>query len=139
MINQKLKKILLIDDSFADNYLHTIVLEDVGVTDQIVTCYTAMEALEYLSKKDGDDYPKPELIFLDINMPAMNGWEFLDEYDKLDDDTKSGIIICMLTTSFSDRDLEKANEHPLVTGFINKPLDEDNVKELYVTHFKVDS
>ena len=136
MIDQKLNKVLLIDDSFADNYLHSMVIEEVGLTDQIVTCNTGMEALEYLSNFDGKDYPKPDLILLDINMPAMTGWQFLDEYEKLDDEKKSGIIICMLTTSFSNQDVVKANKHPLVRGFINKPLNEETLRKLYEDYFK---
>jgi response regulator RpfG family c-di-GMP phosphodiesterase len=60
-------------------------------------------------------------------MPGMNGWEFLDEYDKLDEKSKEGIIICMLTTSYATPDIEKAKSNDCIHSFISKPLTKEKL------------
>ena len=114
--------ILLIDDSDSDNFLHTRILKKTGVTDKIIVKNNGVTALEYLKEQIAMDSNDPELIFLDINMPGMNGWEFLDEYDKLDEKSKERIIICMLTTSYATPDIEKAKSNNCIHSFISKPL-----------------
>ena len=114
--------ILLIDDSDSDNFLHTRIVKKTGITDKIIVKNNGVTALEYLKEQIAVDSTDPELIFLDINMPGMNGWEFLDEYDKLDEKSKEGIIICMLTTSYATPDIEKAKSNDCIHSFISKPL-----------------
>ena len=71
---------MLIDDDDDDNFFHQMVLNEVDVANKVQVAESAFEALDYL--REGKQIP--ELIFLDINMPKMNGWEFLNEYKKLD-------------------------------------------------------
>jgi len=119
--------ILLIDDSDSDNFLHTRILKKTGITDKIIVKNNGVTALEYLKEQIAIDSTDPELIFLDINMPGMNGWEFLDEYDKLDEKSKEGIIICMLTTSYATPDIEKAKSNDCIHAFISKPLTKEKL------------
>lgn len=123
-MKQKLNKILLIDDSEADNFIHSRVIRKAEVTEEIIVKYSGQAALDYLTEKnsDGIKYPQPDLAFLDINMPGMNGWEFLEHYEKLPDEQKAGIIICMLTTSIARRDEIIAESNPMIKEFSNKPL-----------------
>ena len=122
-MKRKLNKILLVDDSEADNFIHHRVIKKADVAHSIVVKNSCKAALDYLSTK-GDDgtYPTPELVFLDINMPGMNGWEFLERYEKLPKEYKAGIIVCMLTTSISEVDSQKAEDNSLIEEFLNKPL-----------------
>ncbi len=122
---RKVKNILLIDDSEADNFIHKRVIEKSGVTENVTLKYSGLDAIEYLTTLVNKKYPAPEIIFLDINMPGMDGWGFLAEYDKLDEGLKGGIVICMLTTSVDERDENKAKELNLVRNFFNKPLNKE--------------
>jgi CheY-like chemotaxis protein len=128
---------MLIDDDEPTNFFTQIILEESGCTDNIKVTQGGREALDYLSKSEtpGNDpnYPSPDLIFLDINMPAMNGWEFLEEYKKIETDNKR--VIIMLTTSLFPEDRIKAQQMPEVAGFEHKPLTEEKVKEIMSKYF----
>jgi CheY-like chemotaxis protein len=122
---------LLIDDSDADNFIHQRVIRKADVAHHIIVKNNGQAALDYLTTRDeNDDYPVPELVFLDINMPAMNGWEFLERYDKLAPEQKAGVIVCMLTTSVAEADKQKAGELPLVETFLHKPLSQEMLVDI---------
>jgi CheY-like chemotaxis protein len=127
--------VLLIDDDDATNFYHKVVINKVGCAKQIVAVQNGKAALEYLKSTENGDHPQPDLIFLDINMPAMNGWEFLEEYKLLDEDHRAKVIMIMLTTSLNPADQEKANSISDVNGFLNKPLTREAMKELLNEHF----
>jgi len=121
-MKKKLNDILLVDDSDSDNFISKRVITKANVTEKITTTYGAREALDYLSTPLEGSYPCPAIIFLDINMPDMTGWDFLDEYIKLPDDQKAEVIVCMLTTSQSEKDREKAATYNIINNFSSKPL-----------------
>ena len=82
---EKLNCVLLIDDDESTNFLHEIIINQSKITKQVIAHQSGSSALEYLQSKMNGEYPQPDLIFLDINMPGMNGWEFLEEYKKLEE------------------------------------------------------
>ena len=112
MIYRKLDCILLVDDDKATNFLNKRLLKKMGVTDCIQIARNGAEGIEYLLKSanDKDGYPWPDFILLDINMPLGNGWEFLEEYEKLSTDINKSTVILMLTTSLRDNDQNRAEK-----------------------------
>ncbi|HYF33218.1 MAG TPA: response regulator [Chitinophagaceae bacterium] len=137
-MSHKLHCILSIDDDEPTNFFVQMILEESGFARHIKVMQTGHEALEYLKKaaeadNDNEQYPKPDLIFLDINMPAMNGWEFLEEYKKLD--ASKGIIVVMLTTSLFPEDRSKAGSMPEISGFEHKPLTAEMVNAVLKKYF----
>lgn len=134
-MREKLNTILLIDDDEATNFIHDMVIKQADVTQNIVAVQSGKEALSFLTQKLDGEYQKPELIFLDINMPGMNGWEFLEEYNKLDDEQKGGIVTVMLTTSLNPDDEEKAKSINTVKNFLHKPLSTEMIHRVMRENF----
>nr|WP_294938260.1 response regulator [uncultured Flavobacterium sp.] len=122
------KKMLVIDDSATDRYIAKRMAEKTNFAEEIVLKESAIEALEYLLSLEDAPGLLPQFIFLDINMPEMNGYEFLDEYSKLPDTIRRNCIIMMITTSIHPDDLKRAESNPLVIRFLNKPLDKEKLE-----------
>ncbi|MEQ9403255.1 MAG: response regulator [Cyclobacteriaceae bacterium] len=115
----KVKKILLVDDDDIFLVLGTITIEKLFPAAEIFTVPHGEEALEFLAENDVD------VMFLDLNMPILDGWEVLDELAKRE---RKRMAIFVVTSSIDPSDREKANKHPLVYDLIEKPLDENNIK-----------
>lgn len=115
---KKIDRVMLIDDSEADNVYHQIMIERSGAVQEVVVAESGFEALDYL--KDGGS-PGVNLIFLDINMPGMNGFEFLEQYAKLGDRQAAAVVV-MLTSSPSSEDHRRATQYPAIKAYMTKPL-----------------
>jgi CheY-like chemotaxis protein len=138
-MKQKLNCILVIDDDEPTNFLSRVIIEETYCANKIVTVQSAEEALKYINcaKTKGvvSDCPMPDLIFLDINMPCMDGWEFLDNYRLFYENQKPPAILIMLTTSFNPEDEIKARSLADIAGYINKPLTQEVMREVLREHF----
>lgn len=134
-MKKKLTCILLVDDDLPTNFINERVLRKIDCTEKIMAVQGGFEALEYLKSTDKEKHPQPDLIFLDINMPGMNGWEFLESYNHLEEAQKSKAIVVMLTTSLNPDERDKANEIPQISAFLNKPLFVDGVKKILQEKF----
>lgn len=135
MIQDKLDLILFIDDDIATNFLHERSAIQADCAKNIKTFLSAVDALAYLKNNTATEYIRPNLIFLDINMPIMNGWEFIVEYEKLDETLKSDFVLVMLTTSLNPNDRLKAKELNLISDFQNKPLKSDGLLKIVQENF----
>ena len=131
-MKKKLNCILLIDDDADDNYFHQIIIRDMNITDDVQLVTNGLEALDFLKNAE----TAPELIFLDINMPKMNGWEFLEQYAKLPADHKANTVVAMLTTSQNPDDKKKAEQFSCVRFFQSKPLTEKVLKGIINDYFQ---
>jgi len=131
-MKKKLNCILLVDDDAEDNYFHQIVINDMNITERIEVALNGVEALNFLKK---ENQTHPDIIFLDINMPKMNGWEFLKAYKELKADQKAKVVIAMLTTSINPSDKERAEQFPDIIGFNSKPLTEEMISEILERYF----
>lgn len=132
---RKLNHILLVDDDTINNFINEKLLKKLDCSHKISVSINGEEAIQFLKRICAEDYTKcPELILLDINMPVMDGFEFLEQYKKLDFPNKQSVIIVMLTTSTNPNDTERLNQSG-VAGYINKPLTEAKLKEVMEKYF----
>lgn len=130
---QKLKHILLVDDDPISIFLTSSYLRDLRIGERIEVASNGLEALQFLQSNclnqgsPGDNCP--DLVLLDLNMPLMNGFEFLEQCRKLGyfDRWKTKIII--LTSSKASRDLDKVRQYP-VHGYLLKPITENELMEV---------
>jgi CheY-like chemotaxis protein len=134
MAEKKIKAVMLIDDNEIDNLINQKMIEAANLCDNIYTHTGAKSAIEFLKnlEKMSDSVNDffPELIFLDIDMPLMDGFQFLDEFDKLSNETKGKIQIVMLTSSINPQDMTKSKKYPYVKNYINKPLTQENLEKI---------
>jgi len=137
---KKLSGILLIDDDETTNFLNQRLLDRMKLTDHVHTFVNGKQAFDYLynvSNNNYDpnsvDYFKPELIFLDINMPVMDGFELLDLYERLSPDFRKGILMVVLTTSTHTQDTEAVKRYD--AEYITKPLNAEKLDKLLQKHF----
>jgi len=127
--------LLLIDDDSVCNSINKIILKKkfIELKDcscDIISFISPLEGFKYLSKILSEGEFGRIIILLDINMPEMNGWEFLEEYSRLNH-FKSEIVIFILTSSVNQGDIDKAGEDINVTGFMTKPLTSQNAEKLF--------
>lgn len=112
--------VLFIDDDYATNYYHEVIAKDSGMVKEVKNFLSSKEALQYFEEGKFNKSSIPEVIFLDMNMPELNGLEFLDHFEKIKMDQYPKIIL--LSTTINPKDKQKADNHPLILEFINKPL-----------------
>ncbi|KOY87516.1 hypothetical protein AD998_16460 [bacterium 336/3] len=130
-MNKKINSILLIDDDEPTNFLHELVIKKSNCVENCVVMPGGQKALDYLHVGK-----IPNLIFLDINMPAMNGWEFLEAFRNTNISQKDEIVIIMLTTSLNPDEEEKSKSFKEVQDFKRKPLTNTMLQEIIEKHFK---
>ena len=117
---KKVGRIMLVDDDKNTNLYNEIMLKNTEVIENIIVFQNGEEALEYL--KIGDE--QVNAILLDVNMPKMDGWQFLKHYENLDNSRRATDFVAMLTSSVNTDDKKKAEGFRSVKKFINKPLNE---------------
>jgi CheY-like chemotaxis protein len=132
----ELKCIMLVDDDRNDNFFHEREIKKTDLSITVITKNSGIDALEYLKSMKKKNYIQPVLIFLDINMPCMNGWEFLEKYSLLDKEIQSEVMIVMLTTSVDPQDLARAKEWSFVSDYITKPLTKEILESIIKKYFR---
>jgi len=124
--------VLLVDDDEINNFISIKLIKKALLNTEIMACLNGKFAIDQLYDIQKRDPSKlPDYILLDINMPIMNGWEFLDEYKRLNIDPSGKTKIYIISSSVFSNDINKARSYPLVKDFISKPLNVDKIVELF--------
>lgn len=133
-MNRKYSSVMLIDDNEIDNLINQKMIEASNISEKIYVHSGAKSAIEFLRnlEKLGEQSLSilPEIIFLDIDMPLMDGFQFLDLFDKLGESTKKHCKVVMLTSSINPQDINKSKNYNFVKQYINKPLTQQNLVKL---------
>ncbi|MDX5348765.1 MAG: response regulator [Hymenobacteraceae bacterium] len=137
---RKLHGVLLIDDDDTSNFLNDRLLRRMNIAENIRTFKNGKQAFDYLYnvsnhnyEQENHDYFQPELIFLDINMPVMDGFEFLDLYERLNPDFRKNIVMAVLTTSTHPQDTNRVKSYS--AEYMTKPLTPEKVEALLKKYF----
>src|SRR5215217_4411570 len=121
---QAISTVLVVDDDDNWCYLSKRILQKAGIGKEVLTAHNGLEAITRLRTLAAGGEKLPDLVFLDIKMPVMDGFEFLDEIMKSTELNLSQTRIFMCSSSFHHKDRERANQYP-VAGFITKPLTQE--------------
>ena len=125
---------MLIDDNEIDNLINQKMIESCSLAKTVLVHTGAKSALEFLKNiqklTTEGNVLIPELIFLDIDMPIMDGFQFMDEFGKLPDSIKNNTKVVMLTSSLSPHDVTKAKKNSHIVKFLNKPLSLEELDKL---------
>ena len=128
------KNVMLIDDNEIDNLINQKMIEASGITNNVYIHTGAKSGIEFLKNLEKltelSDVVLPDIIFLDIDMPLMDGFQFLNEFEKLSAKTKDKCHIVMLTSSINPQDLDKSKGYIYVKRYLNKPLSHENLISL---------
>jgi CheY-like chemotaxis protein len=130
----KVGKVFIIDDDEANNLICTININKAQIATEIKTFKSAREGLKVINQATNDQ-ELPDVIFLDINMPVMSGWDFLDSFKNVATNVTKKITLFMLSSSVMEEDVNKARSYIEVTDYITKPLSIEKLKMIQERYF----
>ncbi|MEO9872856.1 response regulator [Ekhidna sp.] len=122
------QKVLLVDDDDIVNSINSVIIKHAKFATEVESINNVQTAIDFL-KTTGDT---PDVIFLDLNMPGLDGWDFMEEYEKLN--ITDGTKVIMLTSSISAKDEERASSSKQIAAFISKPLSPELLEKIYSSH-----
>ncbi len=122
--------IFVIDDDRIYQFAAKKTIEATGLAEKVMIFSNGEEAIHYLKKNAADGSSIPDIIFLDINMPVMNGWQFLEEYAHLRSDLQKNITIYMVSSSVDEYDIRKSKEFKTVSDYIIKPIQKEKFSQV---------
>jgi CheY-like chemotaxis protein len=131
LVSARYRKVMVIDDNSTDRYICDRASRTFGLSETVISMESGPDALSYLRAYVNTPAELPELIFLDVNMPEMNGFEFLDAYEELPELVRKKCIIVMLTSSTHSDDKNKVSRSSYVKGYLNKPLTREKTNSLW--------
>ena len=127
MLDHKIN-LLVIDDDDINIFIIKKIVEKTGFDIEMTSKSNGQQAVDYLKHTIATNAPLPQLILIDINMPVMNGWEFIEAYQELG--ITAPVDLYILSSSVYENDIEKTKSYASVKGFISKPLSMERLTEL---------
>lgn len=127
----KTERFILIDDDFLNNNLCKLYIRHIFPLMEIISFTLPERGFHYVETEFNGAGSIGTILLLDINMPQMTGWDFLEKYDELDTKIKDQITIYILSSSVDSRDKNKAAENKYVKGYLEKPLEAEMIKRIY--------
>ena len=124
-------KFILVDDDPINNMLCGLSIKN-ALSDADIRAFTTPEkGLEFIQNEYSNIHDeKPAILLLDINMPTLTGWEFMEQFDSFSDEVKSRVSVYILSSSVDERDKERARADKYIKGFISKPIEPERVLAL---------
>lgn len=113
---------IVIDDSKLDCFIAEKIIRNTGKSDAVQSFIQAADALEYIKNAGIQNGTNKTIVLVDIQMPVMNGFEFVEAFEKFPEDITSQYILYVLSSSINENDLNRARYHASVKDFLNKPL-----------------
>lgn len=123
-----MSKVFIIDDDSIHQRIAQIMIEKHQLFDEYTSFTEAEKAVAFLKEKKNSPQELPDVILLDLNMPVIDGWDFLDLYQDFRNELSKAIRIFIVTSSVDEKDILRAKEYAFVTGFISKPLSPDIIR-----------
>ncbi len=130
-MSDKKLNFIVVDDSKLDCFIAEKIIQNTGRSQSVRTFQQATEALEYVRTLTPDG---ELIIFVDIQMPLMNGFEFVEAFEGLPQETKEPICIYMLSSSINENDIAKVKGYPSIRQFVNKPLTASSIAVILENH-----
>ena len=122
--------VMLVDDNDTDNFISRRIIEITKFSNNVIVKNSGKSALDYLHAHEDSPEAIPNIIFLDINMPIVDGFVFLYEYEKFSDAIKDNCRVIILSSSDNKRDIDKIINNNFVIKFVTKPLTEKTLNEI---------
>lgn len=140
MAEFSIKSVLLVDDDPAATFINKVFIRNLPLDVEVYSATDGKDALDLLDEMsislNGEQSFIPCLLILDISMPVMDGWEFLDAYtQRYSQEIKNKITIVVTTMSEDERDIIKASNNPMIKEFVHKPLSDEKLFEIVEKHF----
>ncbi|PCH68919.1 MAG: hypothetical protein COC01_02715 [Bacteroidetes bacterium] len=134
--SEKHNSVMLVDDNEIDNLINEKMIEGTGFAHNIFISSSAISAIDFLKNitkvNNTEGSLLPSIIFLDINMPIMDGFQFLDEFENLSKQIKDNCKVVMLSSSMNPRDIEQAKNNDFVHEYFSKPLKEEDLEKIKI-------
>lgn len=130
MVESKVGLVMLVDDNETDNFISEKIIEMAGFAEKVIAMDSGPTALDYLRQNENNSENIPDIIFLDINMPFVDGFVFLFEFESFSELVKSKCKIVILSSSDNKRDIDRIVDNPYVVNYVVKPLTTEALKKI---------
>ncbi len=127
---KKIEKACIIDDDPIFIYGTKRLMAEIDFCETLIVYQDGQDAIDGLNGLKARGEKLPSIILLDLNMPIMNGWEFLEDFIKISNDNREDITVYIISSSVDPRDLERIKNYEVVNNYILKPISTDDLRKV---------